>query len=187
MRPSRWMIAPCNRGGTAPRPRLSGVPQRRNERINRRRPELNRRAGAMPSPAGVHTQRLHVNRAANRPGLFPELVPPAGSAPAPRLADARRIAVMPPAPTLAACCPAEREVTMDRPGKLSARRGGSPGTRTRWRLRAASVHRRDPCPGADQRPGSACRFFSSSMFRKSSILAFASLSCWAAALNALAA
>lgn len=42
---------------------------------------MNRRAGAMPSPAGVHTQRLHVNRAANRPGLFSELVPSGGLCP----------------------------------------------------------------------------------------------------------
>ncbi len=139
--------------GAVPRPGPVFPGCRKGEMINRRRPELNRLAGAMPSPAGDHTQRLHVDRAANRSGLFPELVPPAGSAPAPRLADARRIAVMPSAPTLAACCPAEREVTMDRPGKLSARRGGSPGTRTRWRRRTASVHRRDPCPGRISAPG----------------------------------
>lgn len=36
---------------------------------------MNRLAGAMPSPAGDRAQRLHVNRAANRPGLFSELVP----------------------------------------------------------------------------------------------------------------
>ncbi len=38
---------------------------------------MNRLAGAMPSPAGDRAQRLHFNRAANRPGLFSELVPSA--------------------------------------------------------------------------------------------------------------
>ena len=114
--------------------------------INRRRPESNRLAGAYAIPGGRPCPAPPCQPGGEPPGPFFGACPlRTGSAPAPRLADARRIAVMPPAPTLAACCPAEREVTMDRPGKLSARRGGSPGTRTRWRRRTASVHRRDPC------------------------------------------
>lgn len=49
---------------------------------------------------------------------------------------------------------------MDRPGKLSARRGGSPGTRTRWRRRTASVHRRDPCPRGGSAPRVCLLFLS---------------------------
>lgn len=41
---------------------------------------------------------------------------------------------------------------MDLPDNLSARRGGPPGTRTRWRRRTASVHRRDPCSRGDSAP-----------------------------------
>lgn len=159
MRPSHWMIAPYVTGAV-PRPGPVFPGCRKGEMINRRRPESNRRAGAVPSPAGAAPSASVFSGRRTARAFFRSLSPPAGSAPAPRLADARRIAVMPPAPTLAACCPAEREVTMDRPGKLSARGGGSPGTRTRWRRRTASVHRRDPC----SRGGSAPRVCLSLLF-----------------------
>ena len=154
MRPSRWMTAPFITGAVPrPGPVFPGC-QRRNERIKRRRPESNRRAGAMPSPAGRPHPAPPCQPGGEPPGPFFGACPLRRALPPhPDWRSHTRIAVMPPAPMLRVCLTAEREVTaMDRPGKLSARRGGSPGTRTRWRRRTASVHRRDPCPRGGSAP-----------------------------------